>query len=176
MALKIAIQSVETPDGLFSVVVADDAVVASGWGQDIDRILAQLPSSLGPLVDDGDDPPALSGVVAAVEAYYDGDFAALDAVPVRQFGTAFQLAVWQKLREVPAGATVTYGELARRAGYPLAARAVGSVMAQNAVPLIVPCHRVVRADGTIGQFGFGAELKRALLLREGATLSGGVRS
>lgn len=99
-------------------------------------------------------------------AYYAGDFGKVLAVPVLLNGTDFQNTVWRTLRQVQAGDTVSYGELAQMVGHPQAARAVGSAMASNPVPLFVPCHRVVRADGSAGQFGFGTPLKEALLLRE----------
>jgi methylated-DNA-[protein]-cysteine S-methyltransferase len=81
--------------------------------------------------------------------------------------TAFRKKVMQELRKVPAGATLTYGELASIAGSPGAARAVGNVMATNPVPLFVPCHRVVATDG-LGGFSGGLDLKRALLNLEKA--------
>ncbi|MHB8869929.1 MAG: methylated-DNA--[protein]-cysteine S-methyltransferase [Thermoleophilia bacterium] len=82
--------------------------------------------------------------------------------------TPFRTAVYRALLEVPAGAVVTYGELARRAGHPRAARAVGSAMAENPIAIVVPCHRVVRTDGSLGHYGFGDPWKRFLLEAEGA--------
>ncbi|MHB0979325.1 MAG: methylated-DNA--[protein]-cysteine S-methyltransferase [Thermoleophilia bacterium] len=82
--------------------------------------------------------------------------------------TPFRTAVYRALLSVPAGETVTYGELARRAGRPGAARAVGSAMAENPIAVVVPCHRVVRGDGSLGRYGFGAPWKRFLLEAEGA--------
>lgn len=84
--------------------------------------------------------------------------------------THFRTAVYRALLDVPAGQVVTYGELARRAGRPAAARAVGSAMAENPIAIVVPCHRVVRADGSLGRYGFGDPWKRFLLLSEGALL------
>ncbi|MHB1342741.1 MAG: methylated-DNA--[protein]-cysteine S-methyltransferase [Thermoleophilia bacterium] len=82
--------------------------------------------------------------------------------------TPFRTAVYRALLDVPAGAVVTYGELARRAGRPRAARAVGSAMAENPIAIVVPCHRVVRTDGSLGHYGFGDPWKRFLLEAEGA--------
>ncbi len=82
--------------------------------------------------------------------------------------TPFRTAVYRALLEVPPGAVVTYGELARRAGRPGAARAVGSAMAENPIAIVVPCHRVVRTDGSLGHYGFGDPWKRILLEAEGA--------
>jgi len=83
-------------------------------------------------------------------------------------GTDFQVRVWETLRRIPYGQVVTYGELAARAGYPRAARAVGMAMARNRIPIIVPCHRVIATNGRLGGFGCGLEVKRALLWLEGA--------
>jgi methylated-DNA-[protein]-cysteine S-methyltransferase len=85
--------------------------------------------------------------------------------------TSFTKRIYTALRDVKPGRTVTYGELAKKAGKPNAARAVGSAMAKNPIPLIVPCHRVIRADGRIGEFSAvaGSSLKRLLLGIEGAT-------
>jgi len=96
-------------------------------------------------------------------------------VPVCLDGlTPFRVAVALALRQVPFGRTVTYGELARRAGRPGAARAVGQAMAANPVPILVPCHRVVAAEG-LGGFGGGAALKRRLLALEGVVPGQGSR-
>lgn len=83
-------------------------------------------------------------------------------------GTVFQLAVWQALRSIPYGQTVSYGELARRLGNARGARAVGLANGANPLPIIVPCHRVIGADGSLTGFGGGLYIKRALLSLEGA--------
>jgi methylated-DNA-[protein]-cysteine S-methyltransferase len=83
-------------------------------------------------------------------------------------GTPFQLAVWQALRAIPYGQTVSYGEIARGLGRPEAARAVGLANGANPLPIIVPCHRVIGADGSLTGFGGGLPIKRALLHLEGA--------
>jgi len=83
-------------------------------------------------------------------------------------GTAFQLAVWEALRAIPYGQTLSYGELARRLGHAGSARAVGLANGANPLPIIVPCHRVIGADGSLTGFGGGLLIKRALLSLEGA--------
>ena len=85
-------------------------------------------------------------------------------------GTAFQRAVWQALLKIPRGRTISYGELARRVGRPGAARAVGQAVGSNPVPILVPCHRVVASDGTLGGFGGGLPMKRTLLRQEGVAV------
>jgi len=82
--------------------------------------------------------------------------------------TEFQRAVWEETRKIPYGSTVSYGELARRAGRPKAARAVGAAMGANPLLLIVPCHRVVGANGSLTGFGCGLDVKEKLLRLEGA--------
>ncbi len=83
-------------------------------------------------------------------------------------GTDFQRAVWKQLQRVKPGKVVSYSDLAKAAGYPGASRAVGTAMAKNPLPIVVPCHRVVRTGGELGNFGGGVAMKRALLAHEGA--------
>ncbi len=82
-------------------------------------------------------------------------------------GTPFQRRVWEELRRIPFGTTISYGELARRLGKPRAARAVGQAVGANPIPIIIPCHRVIRASGELGGFGAGLEIKKWLLRHEG---------
>ncbi|HNW58378.1 MAG TPA: methylated-DNA--[protein]-cysteine S-methyltransferase [bacterium] len=92
-------------------------------------------------------------------------------VPVElPYGTAFQRSVWQELQKIPWGETVTYGELAGRLGKPRAMRAVGGANGANPVAIIIPCHRVVAANGKLGGYGGGLQVKRALLRLEGNPL------
>ncbi len=87
-------------------------------------------------------------------------------LPLAPHGTAFQLRVWAELRSIPYGQTVSYGELARRVGRPRAARAVGAANGANPIPIIVPCHRVIGADGSLTGFGGGLAIKARLLALE----------
>lgn len=113
--------------------------------------------------------PATSGAVPdALRAYADGDLAAIDTIAVAQRETPFRGEVWRALRRVPAGDAVTYTTLAALAGRPAAVRAAASGCATNLVALIVPCHRIVRADGGLGGYLFGTEVKHRLLTHEGA--------
>lgn len=90
------------------------------------------------------------------------------AMPLDLRGTPFQRKVWQALLEIPLGEVTTYGKLAAAIGHPKAARAVGTAVGDNPVAVLVPCHRVVRSDGSLGGYFYGPELKSALLRWEGA--------
>ena len=102
-----------------------------------------------------------------LERYFGGDHAALDTVPVELNGTPFQKNVWQALRRIPSGTTISYSELAKRIGEPSAVRAVGTANGANPVAVIVPCHRVIGANGTLTGYGGGLDRKRWLLSHEG---------
>lgn len=109
-------------------------------------------------------------VVGALDAYFSGRREALGGIRWRLAGDGFNERVWHELSRVPAGVTVSYGEIARRIGEPGAAQAVGVALNRNPVALILPCHRVVGADGALVGFGGGLERKRWLLAHEGALL------
>jgi methylated-DNA-[protein]-cysteine S-methyltransferase len=110
-------------------------------------------------------------------AYLHGELTAIDSIPVETAGTAFQRSVWSELRRIPAGTTVSYGELAERIGRPEAVRAVGHANGSNPIGVVVPCHRVVGANGSLTGYGGGIERKRWLLQHERALpRSGDVRS
>lgn len=115
-------------------------------------------------------PPADGPVVEArrqLGEYFDGRRREFQ-LPLRADGTAFQLATWRALREIPYGETISYGEVARRIGEPRAFRAVGSASGSNPLPIVVPCHRVIGADGSLTGYGGGLEIKSGLLSLEGA--------
>ena len=105
-------------------------------------------------------------VRTAVEGYFGGDMGALDGLTVTTGGTDFQRSVWKALRAIPAGETRTYGQLAAAIGSPKAVRAAGLANGQNPVAVIVPCHRVIGANGTLTGYAGGLERKRWLLEHE----------
>ena len=157
--------TLDTPAGPFTAVVDDDgAVLASGWTADLDTLLPLVhptlrPTSVQHVADLGD-------VSAAIIRYHDGDLDAIEKVPVRQRSGAFLEHAWEVLRTVPAGASVSYTEYAAKAGRPAAVRAAASACARNATALFVPCHRVLRNDGSLGGFRWGLPVKRWLLDHE----------
>lgn len=110
--------------------------------------------------------PALARIAGAVERYFAGDVDALDEIPIEADGTEFQRAVWDAIREIPAGRTASYQEIARTVGRPAAVRAVGTATGRNPVSIVVPCHRVIRSDGTLGGYGGGLHRKEWFLEHE----------
>ncbi|PYY51674.1 methylated-DNA--[protein]-cysteine S-methyltransferase [Curtobacterium sp. MCBD17_023] len=152
-----------TPDGPFTVLEDDRGrVLASGWTADVERVLARIAERHRPQ-------RVLEGRVAAadaVDAYYAGETDHAMQVPVHQVGTDLFTEGWRRLRDIPAGSTLTYTAFASAMGRPDAVRAAASVCARNAPALFVPCHRVLRSDGSLGGFAWGLDVKRALLERE----------
>jgi len=106
------------------------------------------------------------GLTSALAAYFAGDLHAIDALPVATAGSAFQKSVWEALRLIPTGQTISYGQLALRLGKPAAVRAVGLANGANPIGVVVPCHRVIGANGSLTGYGGGLERKRWLLNHE----------
>jgi methylated-DNA-[protein]-cysteine S-methyltransferase len=154
-----------TPAGPFTIVASDDgAVRAAGFTTDIGALLALVHPSLR---GEPRPRPDLGGITDAVRSYVDGDVAAIDEVPVEQrTGGAFLDHAWRVLRDVKAGEPVTYTEYAALAGRPTAVRAAAQACARNAAALFVPCHRVLRADGALGGYRYGLQVKKWLLGHE----------
>lgn len=114
--------------------------------------------------------PVLGRAAVQLGEYFAGERTSFD-LPLAPVGTPFEQRVWEELRQIPYGETTSYGELAARIGEPGAARAVGRANGRNPIPVIVPCHRVIGADGSLTGFGGGLECKRALLDLERGALS-----
>ena len=113
-------------------------------------------------VSDSGESGILDRAEAQLSAYFRGELKEFD-LPIRQNGTPFQLTVWNALKEIPYGETVSYGDIARAIGRPKACRAVGLANHNNPISIIVPCHRVVGSTGTLTGYGGGLEAKRWLL-------------
>jgi len=155
-------ETFETPFGPFSVAVdAAGAVVATSFGGKA-RLSAKLPDATWI-----HDPAATVGARRQLEEYFRGNRREF-SLPVAAAGTAFQHRVWSELCKIPHGRTASYGEIAAALGNPGASRAVGRANATNPVCVIVPCHRVIGADGSLTGFAYGEALKRLLLRLEGA--------
>ena len=148
-------RAVDTPIGNLGLVGSDAGLSRVLWSAN------GLP---------GDSCAVLDDAAAQLDAYFAGELIDF-ALPLDLDGTAFQQQCWLALATIPYGQTVSYGEQARRLGLgPDAARAVGSANGQNPLPLVLPCHRVIGADGSLTGFGGGLQLKRFLLEHEGALL------
>ena len=108
--------------------------------------------------------PVISDLISD---YFDGDLSAINAIKVRQPGATFSQAAWKSMRKVIAGKVISYADLAEKAGSPAAVRAAGSACANNAIMLVVPCHRIVKTGGALGNYAYGVDKKEWLLGHEG---------
>ncbi len=152
----MASRAVETPIGTLGLVGSDAGLSNVRW-------------SAAGLALDGDC-SVLDDAAAQLDAYFAGELTSFD-LPLDLDGTEFQRSCWLALATIPYGQTVSYGEQARRLGLgPDSARAVGAANGQNPLPVVLPCHRVIGADGSLTGFGGGLSLKRFLLEHEGALL------
>jgi methylated-DNA-[protein]-cysteine S-methyltransferase len=155
--------TVDTFLGPFTVITdGEGAVLASGWTPDVDTLYALIHPSLRT----AQPRPRreLGEVTRAIVAYHAGELAAIDGIPIRQYsGGSFLPLAWQALRKVEPGAPISYTELASRTGTVTASRAAASACARTAV---VPCHRVIRTDGSLGGFRWGLPIKQRLLTHE----------
>jgi methylated-DNA-[protein]-cysteine S-methyltransferase len=152
--------TLDTPVGGLALLVRDDALVAAGFTSIDDQFGRLRETAKLRVVAD------LGPFSFALQAYFDGDVTAMDALAVDQHGGGFRQAAWKVMREVPPGETISYAELASRAGIPSAVRAAGSACAQNMVAPIVPCHRIVRTGGGLGGYYYGLQTKEWLLAHE----------
>jgi methylated-DNA-[protein]-cysteine S-methyltransferase len=158
-----------TPIGTFLLVSDGTALMALDFHDDEDGLRRMVRRFYGPAsLRRGRLPRPIT---AALEAYFSGDLEATNAIRVGTAGTPFQQRVWAELRRIPVGSTTSYGALAARLGQPGAGRAVGLANGSNPVAVVVPCHRVIGADGSLTGFGGGLDRKRWLLAHEGVTLA-----
>lgn len=162
--MKAQLLTMSTPDGPFTIIARDGAVLASGWTAVPGELTGQIHQDLLP----GDYEPVmdLGSISAAVEEFYAGNPGQAMDVPVLQKSGPFRSHAWDVLRTVAPGSPVTYTEYAGLSGNPKAVRAAASACAFNAAALFVPCHRVIRTDGTLGGFRWGLAIKESLLDRE----------
>jgi len=163
----LTLERLESPIGE-ALVVTDEAgrLRAFNWRDYEVRMRAWIARRYpkARLVEDRGPEPVRAGLLA----YFKGDAKALDELPWRASGTVFQLKVWETLCTIPVGETLSYASLAERIGRPSAVRAVGLANGANPISLVVPCHRVIGADGSLTGYGGGLPRKRWLLAHEGA--------
>jgi methylated-DNA-[protein]-cysteine S-methyltransferase len=150
----------KTPVGQFYMILDNDGVIASGFNR-IEAIKKHLPVGLIglDLKDLGSNHP----FIPLIQAYFKGDLTSLDKIPHRQSGTPFYTEVWRKMSQIRPGQTLSYLDLAKKVGRAKAVRSVGSACGKNRLCLIVPCHRVIKSDGSIGQYAYGDKIKSFLL-------------
>jgi methylated-DNA-[protein]-cysteine S-methyltransferase len=159
--------TLDTPIGPIFFIERDDVVVAAGFTGEREHAATlerHVTRRFGAPIVDGTHGPAIE----KFKAYLAGDLRALDTIAVDAEGTAFQKRVWQALRTIPAGSTASYSDIARAVGSPAAVRAVGAANARNPISIIVPCHRVIRSDGSLCGYAGGIHRKEWLLQHEAA--------
>jgi methylated-DNA-[protein]-cysteine S-methyltransferase len=156
-----------TPIGVALLVADRDGVLcALDWEDHEARMRDLLRRQHGPIALKG--APAPRGIVQALSAYFAGELDRLASIPWRVAGTPFQRKVWTALSRIPPGTTMSYGALAASLGSPRAMRAVGHANGANPISVVIPCHRLIGADGSLVKYGGGLERKHWLLAHEGA--------
>ena len=163
--MPLFLTSHKTPVGTLNLIAQEDVLLAANLST-INAAKASL--------DDNDrlsgfkEVKSISVISDLISDYFDGDLSALNAIKVRQPGAPFSQAAWKAMRRVKAGKTMSYADLADRAGSPAAVRAAGSACAKNAIVLVVPCHRIVKTGGALGNYAYGLNKKEWLLRFEAA--------
>jgi len=155
--------TVETSLGLMLVAATETGVCCLSFNEGEEELRARFPNA--DLVNAGGEFAALFEQVTRAVEHPSTDSA---LIPLDVKGTAFQQRVWEQLRRIPAGETRSYGELAADLGNPSASRAVGGANGANNIAVLIPCHRVIQADGSLGGYAYGTEIKAELLKREGS--------
>ncbi len=161
--MTLALGRYDSPLGQLAVATVGDCVVGIDLRGDPAALEIQLIKQTGASASGSPSRVVLEGL----DRYFAGDLTAIDALAVNPSGTPFQLRVWSALRDVRAGLTTSYSAIATRLGTPRAVRAVGAANGANPIPIVIPCHRVIGADGRLVGYGGGLERKRWLLAHEG---------
>ena len=165
--LDVAYRTVATPLGALLLAATEKGLVRVAYGiQNHDKVLEQLASRVSPRVLRA--PARLDLAAQQIEEYFAGRRTGFDLPLDLRLSAGFRRNVLTHLPEIPYGKTASYAELAAAAGHPKAVRAVGTACAMNPLPVVVPCHRVVRSDGTAGQYVGGTDAKKLLLTLEAA--------
>ncbi len=157
--------TLKTPIGTLYLLAHDEMLLASGFSsfaklqaqlENIDQERSTTTVKRIPIVSD------------LLNDYFDGDLKALDGISVRQPGERFSQSAWKAMRKISPGKTISYADLAKKSGSPDAIRAAGSACARNLIALVVPCHRIVKSGGALGNYAYGLGVKEWLLRHEGA--------
>lgn len=163
--MPLFLTSHKTPVGTLNLIAREDVLLAAN--------LSTISAAKASLDEDDrthgfKEVKSIPVISDLINDYFDGDLSALDAIKVRQPGAPFSQAAWKAMRRVKAGKTMSYADLADRAGSPAAVRAAGSACAKNAIVLVVPCHRIVKTGGALGNYAYGLNKKEWLLRFEAA--------
>ena len=157
--------TLKTPVGALSLISREHILIAAGFTSQ-DKLLASISKQERQLESKKVNKiPIISDLVSD---YFDGDLRALDGIKVDQQGEKFSQSAWRVMRKVSPGKTISYADLAKRAGSDDAVRAAGSACARNLIALVVPCHRIVKTGGALGNYAYGLKYKQWLLSHEGA--------
>jgi methylated-DNA-[protein]-cysteine S-methyltransferase len=160
----------KTPIGVALLVTDADGILrAFDWEDHAERVTQLLRLQYGAVV--LRDAHAPEAIRAALSGYFEGDLASLSSITWRVAGTPFQRKVWTALPNIPPGTTMTYGALAARLGMPKAVRALGHANGSNPLSVVVPCHRLIGANGSLVKYGSGLARKRWLLAHEGVDVT-----
>jgi methylated-DNA-[protein]-cysteine S-methyltransferase len=172
--MHFAYHRIESPIGTILAVTNGSALHALDFHDYVDRMRRLLQVHYG-AVELAEAPDGLD-LRARLGRYFAGDFSAFDGLPLLTNGTPFQRSVWDALLKIPVGTTTSYGALARSLGDVKTTRAVGLANGANPIAIVVPCHRVIGADGTLTGYGGGLHRKAWLLRHEGVALPGALQT
>ena len=156
--MPLFLSSLKTPVGTLNLLADEQILIGANFSS---------VSELG-TVQDAKIVKTIPIITDLISDYFDGDLTALNGIQVRQDGAVFSQSAWKAMRKVKAGKTLSYADLADRAGSPAAVRAAGSACAKNGIVLVVPCHRIVKTGGALGNYAYGLIKKEWLLRHEGA--------
>ena len=157
--------TIKTPVGALSLVSREHILIAAGFTSQ-DELLSSISKQDRQL--ESKKVTQIPIISDLVSDYFDGDLRALDGIKVDQEGEKFSQSAWRVMRKIAPGKTLTYSDLAKRAGSEDAVRAAGSACARNLIALVVPCHRIVKTGGALGNYAYGLKYKQWLLSHEGA--------
>ena len=157
--------TLKTPVGALSLISREHILIAAGFTSQ-DELLSSISKQDRQL--ESKKVSQIPIISELVSDYFDGDLRALDGIKVDQEGEKFSQSAWRVMRKISPGRTLTYADLAKRAGSEDAVRAAGSACARNLIALVVPCHRIVKTGGALGNYAYGLKYKQWLLSHEGA--------
>ena len=163
--MTLLLSTLSTPIGSLNLIADEHILLAANLSN-----LKALKESLG--TDDSireiKSVTKIPVITDLINDYFDGNISAINAIQVRQPGATFSQSAWKAMKKVRPGNVISYSDLAERAGSPAAIRAAGSACAKNAIVLVVPCHRIVKTGGALGNYAYGLSKKEWLLTHEGA--------